>query len=324
MLLPGLLETARRNASVREERVHIFEVGKVFLPSGALLPDEPTRVGILVAGRWDEDSWLRSGAAVDYFLVKGLVERLSAGLHSPLVFSPVSRPVRATSSPSCIRARARRIATAGGQLRGLARGGASPGCSGLRPRRARRWPRSSTWRRWWRPPARCSCSATCWPIPSWSRTSPWSSTPAVPAAAVVESLRAAGGDAARGRQGVRPVRRRPGRGRQEEPGPSPELPRARPHAERGRGQRAAPARCWRRSAAIWGRNSGASSAPGTVAGVWPPAACGAACGVMHLACIDLHVIAHACIFTHSWATCERHERDHCEHRRGDRIYREQC
>ena len=86
MLLPGLLETARKNASVREERVPVFEVGKVFLPSAAALPDEPVRVGILIAGRWDEDSWLRPGIAVDYFLVKGLVERLAAGLHAPLVF----------------------------------------------------------------------------------------------------------------------------------------------------------------------------------------------------------------------------------------------
>ena len=28
MLLPGLLATARRNVAVREERVHIFEVGQ--------------------------------------------------------------------------------------------------------------------------------------------------------------------------------------------------------------------------------------------------------------------------------------------------------
>jgi phenylalanyl-tRNA synthetase beta chain len=86
-LLPGLLETARKNASVREERVHIFEIGKVFLPSGSLLPDEPTRAGMLIAGRWDEDSWLRSGATVDYFLAKGLVERIATGLHSSFVFS---------------------------------------------------------------------------------------------------------------------------------------------------------------------------------------------------------------------------------------------
>ena len=38
-------------------------------------------------GDWDDDSWLRTGAAVDYFLGKGLVERIAAGLHSPVVFS---------------------------------------------------------------------------------------------------------------------------------------------------------------------------------------------------------------------------------------------
>ena len=85
-LLPGLLETARRNASVREERVHIYEVGKVFLRTEDQLPNEPTRVGILLAGRWDEDSWLRTGAAAGYFLGRGLVERISAGLHAPVVF----------------------------------------------------------------------------------------------------------------------------------------------------------------------------------------------------------------------------------------------
>jgi phenylalanyl-tRNA synthetase beta chain len=86
LLLPSLLDTARRNASVREERVHIYEVGKAFLPSRAQLPDEPTRVGILLAGKWDDDSWLRTGAPVDYFLGKGIVERAAAGLHTTLEF----------------------------------------------------------------------------------------------------------------------------------------------------------------------------------------------------------------------------------------------
>ena len=66
---------------------------------------------------------------------------------------------------------------------------------------------------------------------------------AVPASAVVESLRKAGGklledvrvfDLYEGRAG--------GRG-QEEPGSSPELPRAGPHSERGRGQQAPRRRC---------------------------------------------------------------------------------
>jgi phenylalanyl-tRNA synthetase beta chain len=87
MLLPGLLETARRNVAVREDRVHIFELGKVFLPREAALPQEPLRIGMLVAGPWDRESWLRAGVATDYFLIKGLVDRIAAGVHCPLAFS---------------------------------------------------------------------------------------------------------------------------------------------------------------------------------------------------------------------------------------------
>jgi phenylalanyl-tRNA synthetase beta chain len=79
MLLPGLLETARRNVFVREDRVRIFEVGRVFEPGEEVLPREKTRVGMLIAGDWDDASWLRSGAAVDYYLVKGILDRVAAG-----------------------------------------------------------------------------------------------------------------------------------------------------------------------------------------------------------------------------------------------------
>lgn len=95
MLLPGLLDTARRNGSVREERVPVFEVGRVFLPSeqtDAQLPREEAHVGILVAGEWEGDSWNRSDTKVDYFLVKGLVERLAAAMHCPLAYSRAEEP----------------------------------------------------------------------------------------------------------------------------------------------------------------------------------------------------------------------------------------
>ena len=92
MLLPGLLATAQRNAAVREERAAIFEMGRVFRPSGAELPDEMTQVGLLVTGAWEEPSWLRSGVTVDYFLAKGLLERLCAGVGSMLEYEPCSEP----------------------------------------------------------------------------------------------------------------------------------------------------------------------------------------------------------------------------------------
>jgi phenylalanyl-tRNA synthetase beta chain len=92
MLLPGLLATAQSNAAVREDRVHIFEVGRVFYPTQGLLPEERTHVGLLVSGRWDEDSWLRSGISVDYYLAKGLVERLCAGLGCELEYCAMPEP----------------------------------------------------------------------------------------------------------------------------------------------------------------------------------------------------------------------------------------
>jgi phenylalanyl-tRNA synthetase beta chain len=92
MLLPSLLVTARRNVSVREERVPIFEMGRVYAPSGADLPDESVRLGILVAGAWEVESWLKTGIANGYFLVKGLVERLSTGLHAPLQYYRCEEP----------------------------------------------------------------------------------------------------------------------------------------------------------------------------------------------------------------------------------------
>ena len=88
MLLPGLLATAQRNASVREELVHIFEVGRVFRPVDAVLPEERMHLGLLIHGGWEPDSWLRSGVAVDYFLAKGLIERLCSALHVTLEFKP--------------------------------------------------------------------------------------------------------------------------------------------------------------------------------------------------------------------------------------------
>lgn len=92
MLLPGLLASAAKNLSVREERVHIFERGRVFRPTGELLPEEKTHIGLLVAGEWEEETWLRLGVPVDYFLGKGLVERLCKALHCAVEFEAGSEP----------------------------------------------------------------------------------------------------------------------------------------------------------------------------------------------------------------------------------------
>jgi len=50
-LFPGLLASARRNLDAGRERVALFEVARVVLPSGGELPDQPVRVSGVLAGR---------------------------------------------------------------------------------------------------------------------------------------------------------------------------------------------------------------------------------------------------------------------------------
>ncbi len=76
MLLPGLLATAARNVAVREDRVHVFEIGRTFQAEGPGLPRETRRLGLVLVGSWEPDSWKAPDVATDVFLAKGLVERV--------------------------------------------------------------------------------------------------------------------------------------------------------------------------------------------------------------------------------------------------------
>jgi phenylalanyl-tRNA synthetase beta chain len=61
------------------EEVALFEIARVYLPSGEELPDEPWRVaGILSA---------------DFFRAKGVVETLLAALHEEAAFEPTQEPL---------------------------------------------------------------------------------------------------------------------------------------------------------------------------------------------------------------------------------------
>lgn len=96
MLLPGLLTTAQRNAAVREQRIHLFEIGTTFHPESEAtsnaLPHEVKRVGILMSGAWEEDSWNAGRVPTDFFLVKGVVERLLYSLGVDGLFYRAAEP----------------------------------------------------------------------------------------------------------------------------------------------------------------------------------------------------------------------------------------
>ena len=77
-LLPGLLDTARRNASRYVRSVAIFETGAVFrLAAGA--PRETPSAAFVLSGT-AEAGWTGSGRAFDVFDAKGVVEALLAEL----------------------------------------------------------------------------------------------------------------------------------------------------------------------------------------------------------------------------------------------------
>jgi len=76
-LQAGLLEALALNLR-SYERVAIFEIGRIYLPrEGEELPEEPPVLGLALAGRREERSWLPSASEeLDFFDLKGVVEVL--------------------------------------------------------------------------------------------------------------------------------------------------------------------------------------------------------------------------------------------------------
>jgi phenylalanyl-tRNA synthetase beta chain len=79
-LLPGLLRSVARNLSHQVGSAALFEVARVFEPSGAELPREAQVVAAVCSGARRSKSWGRDVEEWDFFSLKGVVEALLAGL----------------------------------------------------------------------------------------------------------------------------------------------------------------------------------------------------------------------------------------------------
>jgi phenylalanyl-tRNA synthetase beta chain len=79
MLLPSLVEAARRNAEVGNERVALFEIARTYLPRGEDLPEERLTVAGIVEG--------------GFATAKGIVEALLRTLHAPATWEPDEYPL---------------------------------------------------------------------------------------------------------------------------------------------------------------------------------------------------------------------------------------
>jgi len=83
-LLTNLLEATAENLK-HAETVKLFELGAVFLPkAGERLPEEPRRLSIAISGLRRLNSWDEvQGARLDFYDLKGVVERLLDSMHIP-------------------------------------------------------------------------------------------------------------------------------------------------------------------------------------------------------------------------------------------------
>jgi phenylalanyl-tRNA synthetase beta chain len=115
-VLPTLLEALASN--LREyERVLLFEIGHVYLRAdGQVLPDQPRRLAIAMAGARVPRSWLNPSAEpLDFFDLKGIIETLLERLRlaEQVRFAPL------TDDPRFHPGRAARLETSGANPRPL-------------------------------------------------------------------------------------------------------------------------------------------------------------------------------------------------------------
>jgi phenylalanyl-tRNA synthetase beta chain len=88
-LLSSVLDALERNVRLREG-LELFEIGPIFEPGNGDLPTEITKLAISMTGRREETAWdLKSVPTMDFFDIKGHIERLLAGFRLPEVsYSP--------------------------------------------------------------------------------------------------------------------------------------------------------------------------------------------------------------------------------------------
>ncbi|MGB6407874.1 MAG: phenylalanine--tRNA ligase subunit beta, partial [Planococcus donghaensis] len=85
-LLPHLLESVTYNTARRMDSVALYETGAVFLKGNDELLNEQEHLAVAITGLWLDNSWQGEKKPVDFFVLKGIVEALSAKLGVELTF----------------------------------------------------------------------------------------------------------------------------------------------------------------------------------------------------------------------------------------------
>ncbi|WP_084246411.1 phenylalanine--tRNA ligase subunit beta [Planomicrobium okeanokoites] len=85
-ILPHLLESVSYNTARRTDSVALYETGSVFLKSHDELLNEEEHLAAAITALWLDNSWQGEKKAVDFFVLKGIVEGLAAKLDIELEF----------------------------------------------------------------------------------------------------------------------------------------------------------------------------------------------------------------------------------------------
>ncbi len=80
-LIPGLLETMKKNISWQTDSLRLFEIGKIFFATQkGSLPEEREIVAGIITGNRTEQTWYSKKSELDFFDLKGVVEGLFKSL----------------------------------------------------------------------------------------------------------------------------------------------------------------------------------------------------------------------------------------------------
>ncbi|WP_203333180.1 phenylalanine--tRNA ligase subunit beta [Planococcus beigongshangi] len=85
-LLPHLLESVTYNTARRMDSVALYETGSVFLKGQDELLNEEEHLAIAMTGLWVDNSWQGEKKAVDFFVLKGIIEGLASKLGVEIEF----------------------------------------------------------------------------------------------------------------------------------------------------------------------------------------------------------------------------------------------
>lgn len=80
-IMPQLLEVLKYNSARQNDSLGVYETGAVFLANGKdTLPSEKEHLAAAISGLWSSHSWQGEKKAVDFFVIKGILEGMFAKL----------------------------------------------------------------------------------------------------------------------------------------------------------------------------------------------------------------------------------------------------